>query len=114
MIRRAIRSTTQPWSAPISSTKPAVCCKAGEPMKKRGHLFGNSCAILFTSILIGFAHGEPQNHEDAIPPWTLALEKRLQPWCPAGCVDEIPFTATYGKNGNSLVFVGVHHVFTPQ
>jgi hypothetical protein len=78
------------------------------------HGLSISWAILAASASIGLAQSFPANEHDAIPPWTLALEQRLQPWCPAACVSEVPFTATYRKGGHVLVFVGTHHVFTPQ
>jgi hypothetical protein len=73
-----------------------------------------SLAILTAGASFSVAKGVSPSEKDEIPPWTLALEQRLQPWCPAGCVEEVPFTVTYSKGGSSLVFVGVHHVFTPQ
>jgi hypothetical protein len=54
------------------------------------------------------------NSDDEIPPWSLALEQRLQPWCPRGCASGVPFTAVYKSGDRILVFVGVHHVFTPR
>jgi len=36
------------------------------------------------------------NSDDEIPPWSLALEQHLQPWCPGGCASEVPFTAGGG------------------
>jgi len=71
-------------------------------------------AILTTSVSIGLAQSAPSRDQHEIPPWTLELEQRLQPWCPADCVTIIPFTATYRKSGHVLVFVGAHHLFTPQ
>ncbi len=71
-------------------------------------------AILATGVSIGLAWSAPLSEKDTIPPWTLALEQRRQPWCPAGCVSEVPFKATYRKGGHILVFVGTHHVFTPR
>jgi hypothetical protein len=49
-----------------------------------------------------------------IPPWSLALERRLQPWCPGDCEQGVPFTALYKSGDRTLVFVGVVHVFTPK
>jgi len=72
------------------------------------------CWPLLAFMPIAAGQNATSTPTDAIPPWTLALEQRLQPWCPAGCVSEVPFTATYKKNGVVLVFVGTHHVFIPQ
>ncbi len=83
-------------------------------MKLCRQSLGFSWAILTTNISIGLAQSASPRDEDAIPPWTVALEQRLQPWCLSGCVSEVPFTAVYKKARNCLVFVGVHHVFTPQ
>jgi hypothetical protein len=73
-----------------------------------------SWALVTASVLVGQAQSAPSSERDAIPPYTPALERRLQPWCPGSCVTLIPFTATYRQNGRSLVFVGVRHVFTPN
>lgn len=47
-----------------------------------------------------------------IPLFTPQLEQRLQPWCPNRCVEAVPFTATYHRGDQSLVFVAAHHDFT--
>ena len=51
---------------------------------------------------------------DVIPPYSLDLEKRTQPWCPGDCELAVPFTAVYKGDERILVFVGVRHAFTPE
>ena len=51
---------------------------------------------------------------EVVPPWSIELERKVQPWCPADCKWIVPFTATYRKGEEVLVFVGVRHAFTPQ
>src|SRR5882672_2653853 len=72
------------------------------------------CAMLATSFSVGAPQTALPSNPDEIPPYTLELERRVQPWCPGECVLLIPFTATYRKSGHVLVFVGTRHVFTPQ
>ena len=69
---------------------------------------------LAVMAFIGVAYGALPIEQHAIPPWTLALEQQLQPWCPAKCDYVVPFTAIYKKGDVSLVFVGVRHVFTSK
>jgi hypothetical protein len=67
-------------------------------------------AVLIALFLVSPALRAADTGE--IPPWSLALEQRLQPWCPADCATVVPFTATYTSKDRTLVFVGAHHVFT--
>jgi hypothetical protein len=52
--------------------------------------------------------------EDRIQPSSLALERRVEPWCPADCAVAVPFVASYRKGTEQLVFVGAHHAFEPS
>lgn len=69
-------------------------------------------ALVATTCLCGATCDGTSSEQDTIPAWTLALEQRLQPWCPAGCVKALPFTAVYKRRGHLLVFVAVRHVFS--
>jgi hypothetical protein len=72
-------------------------------------------AIAAASASLTLAQGLlAADSDDEIPPWSLALEQRLQSWCPGGCASGVPFTAVYKSGDRILVFVGVHHVFTPR
>src|SRR5258708_7945288 len=71
-------------------------------------------ALIAASAFVASAPSASSSHADAIPPYSLELERRVQPWCPGECVNLIPFTATYRKSGHVLVFVGTFHVFTPR
>jgi hypothetical protein len=70
--------------------------------------------LAMAMIAIGSAQMASPEDRDVIPPYSLELERRLQPWCPGDCVDLVPFTAKYQKGEQTLVFVGAHHVFTPR
>ena len=52
--------------------------------------------------------------DDRILPWSLELEQRTQPWCPADCAEGVAFVATYRKGAERLVFVGARHAFRPN
>ena len=69
--------------------------------------------ILLAGLTLTLARAVLAAHSE-IPPWSLELEKRAQPWCPASCVSEVPFTALYKDHDHVLVFVGVRHVFTQK
>jgi hypothetical protein len=73
-----------------------------------------SWAMITTFGSIRLVQSAPPSEQDLIPPYTIELERRVQPWCPGSCVTLIPFTATYKKDEYVLVFVGAHHLFTPQ
>jgi hypothetical protein len=51
--------------------------------------------------------------EDLIQPSSLALEQRVEPWCPGDCAVTAPFIASYRNRNERLVFVAVHHAFQP-
>jgi len=72
------------------------------------------CSLLLALTPLALAQNAASAQGEGVVPWTLALEQRLQPWCPAACVSEVAFTASYRGNDDVLVFVGAHHVFTPQ
>lgn len=64
---------------------------------------------------VAFAqHSVPLADEARILPSSLDLERRVEPWCPGDCAVAVPFVATYHRNGESLVFVGVRHAFQPN
>ena len=67
------------------------------------------CSLLL-ALPLALAQNAASAQGEGVVPWTLALEQRLQPWCPAACVSEVPFTASYRSNDDVLVFVGAHHV----
>ena len=68
--------------------------------------FGLWWLLAFTPIAALSDPAPSQNPK--IPPWTLQLEQRLQPWCPEDCEEGIPFTASYRTAEYVLVFVGAH------
>ena len=47
-------------------------------------------------------------------PYSPALERRVQPWCPAPCNLLVPFVATYRKGSEALVFVASRHAFNER
>jgi hypothetical protein len=69
-------------------------------------------ASIVSAILVSEVHATSAS--DVIPPYSLELEKRTQPWCPGACELAVPFTAVYESGDRALVFVGVRHVFTPK
>jgi hypothetical protein len=66
--------------------------------------------ILTASVSIAMAQGATPVQE-TVPLFTPALEQRLHPPCPQGCEPDAPFTATYRKAGQKLVFLAAKHVF---
>ena len=71
-----------------------------------------SAACIVSAALAQEVHAS--NAGELIPPYSLELEKRTQPWCPGDCALAVPFTAVYKSGDRTLVFVGVRHVFTPE
>jgi hypothetical protein len=67
--------------------------------------------ILAASFSIAVAQGATPGQE-TVPLSTPALEQRLHPQCPQGCESGAPFTATYRKGGQKLVFLAAKHVFS--
>jgi hypothetical protein len=52
--------------------------------------------------------------EDRIPPSSIELERKTEPWCPDDCTVVVPFVARYRKERERLVFVGARHAFRPN
>jgi hypothetical protein len=63
------------------------------------------CSLLLALTSPALGQNAVSVQGDGVVPWTLALEQRLQPWCPAACVSEVAFTARYRSNEDVLVFV---------
>lgn len=70
--------------------------------------------LLVVVTLFALTPGALAADQESIPPWSLALEQKLQPGCSKGCVRAMPFTAVYRKNDRVLVFVAARHEFTPE
>lgn len=70
-------------------------------------------AAALASLLLATVQPALPDAPPAVPPWTLELERRLQPWCLGDCALAVPFTARYEAGDRRLVFVGVRHAFTP-
>ncbi len=71
-------------------------------------------AAAFIGLISLAAIAQGAADEGEILPLSLERDRQLQPWCPAPCERSVPFTARYEKDGKTLVFVAVIHVFTPQ
>lgn len=66
--------------------------------------------LSFVALLFAAEAAVPPDRSGVLP-YSLALERRVQPWCPDPCNVLVPFVATYRKGSEVLVFVATRHAF---
>jgi hypothetical protein len=75
-------------------------------MKMRTHKFP-----LATLVMLLFIARSAAAAQD-VPLFTPELEQQLRPKCPKGCEENVPFTAVYRRDRQTLVFVATRHVLS--